>query len=140
MALRVPPRKGTVAPLKWKRLGHARTGRRRESYIALPPHPPLGTNARMPGDALLRNREKHAIAPVRTLADQAFSRAAGAPLIDGNSVRLLIDAQENYPAWLAAIQSAKRHIYFENYIITEDAVGRMFADALVAKAAEGVRV
>ncbi len=77
---------------------------------------------------------------VRALADQAFSRAAGAPLIPGNSVRLLKDATENYPAWLSAIGSAQHHIHFENYIIRDDEVGRMFADALIARARAGVRV
>lgn len=77
---------------------------------------------------------------VRTLADQAFSRAAGAPLIEGNSVRLLKDARENYPAWLDAIDRAQHHIHFESYIIHEDNAGERFADALIAKAREGVRV
>jgi cardiolipin synthase A/B len=77
---------------------------------------------------------------VRTLADQAFSRAAGAPLIGGNHVQLLEDASENYPAWLDAIHSAKNHIHFESYIIHEDGVGREFADALIARAQQGVRV
>lgn len=36
--------------------------------------------------------------PGRSLAEQAFSRAAGAPLVLGNGVRLLKDAGENYPA------------------------------------------
>ena len=44
----------------------------------------------------------------RTLAAQAFSRAAGAPLVHGNSIRLLKDARENYPAWLEAIPSRMR--------------------------------
>src|SRR5712691_7491798 len=50
-------------------------------------------------------------AAVRTLADQAFSRAAGAPLVHGNAVRLLKDARENYPAWLAAIGDARESIH-----------------------------
>jgi cardiolipin synthase len=44
---------------------------------------------------------------IRALTDQADSRAAGAPLIVGNSVRLLQDARENYPAWLEAIGQLK---------------------------------
>jgi cardiolipin synthase len=76
----------------------------------------------------------------RTLADQAFSRAAGAPLIAGNSVRLLRDAAENYPAWLEAIQNAKYHVHFESYIIHDDAIGEEFAQALIAKAQAGVAV
>lgn len=77
---------------------------------------------------------------VRALAEQAFSRAAGAPLIEGNSLRLLIDAGENYPAWLGSIASARHHIHFESYIIHEDSAGLEFADALIAKAEQGVRV
>lgn len=89
---------------------------------------------------LRRQPEQVSIAPVRALADQAFSRAAGAPLIEGNAVRLLKDARENYPAWLAAIDGAKRYIHFESYIIHEDDTGNEFADALIAKAREGVHV
>jgi cardiolipin synthase len=77
---------------------------------------------------------------VRALAEQAFSRAAGTPLIEGNYVRLLKDARENYPAWLNAIASAKLHIHFESYIVHGDDVGQEFAEALLAKAREGVRV
>lgn len=85
-------------------------------------------------------RETNAFLSMRQLAGQAFSRAAGAPLITGNSVRLLIDAKENYPAWLDAIAAAQRYIHFESYIIHEDEIGWAFADALIARAREGVRV
>jgi cardiolipin synthase A/B len=83
---------------------------------------------------------RHAGAALRHLADQAFSRAAGAPLVPGNSVRLLCDARENYPAWLDAIHSARRTIHFESYIIHEDDEGRRFAEALAARARAGVQV
>src|SRR5215510_9773656 len=79
-------------------------------------------------------------AAVRALAEQAFSRAAGAPLVPGNGIRLLKDAKQNYPAWLEAIAGAKRSIHFESYIIHDDAIGAEFSDALVAKSREGVRV
>lgn len=84
--------------------------------------------------------ERTDILSVRNLANQAFSRAAGAPLVGGNSVRLLKDAKENYPAWLDAIMAAERYIHFETYIIHEDHAGWMFADALAARAREGIRV
>ncbi len=74
------------------------------------------------------------------LLDQAFTRAAGAPLVTGNGVRLLKDSAENYPAWLTAIRGAKRRVYFENYIIRDDEIGSEFAAALKSKAREGVRV
>lgn len=76
----------------------------------------------------------------RSLLEQAFSRAAGTPLVTGNSVRLLRNAGENYPAWLEAIAGAERTIHFETYIIWDDDQGAAFADALAAKARNGVRV
>jgi cardiolipin synthase A/B len=85
-------------------------------------------------------RERMAMLSVRDLANQAFSRAAGAPLVGGNCVRLLKDAEENYPAWLDAIKTAERYIHFESYIIHEDDAGWEFAHALAARAREGVRV
>ena len=59
-------------------------------------------------DAASIQAAQEAIAPLRLLADQAFSRAAGAPLISGNDVRLLRNAAENYPAWISAIRSARK--------------------------------
>ncbi|MFL6604893.1 MAG: phospholipase D-like domain-containing protein [Steroidobacteraceae bacterium] len=74
------------------------------------------------------------------LLDRAFTRAAGAPLVAGNAVRLLKNAAHNYPAWLEAIREAQHKIYFENYFIVEDQTGVQFAEALAARARAGVRV
>jgi cardiolipin synthase len=87
-----------------------------------------------------KEREMQRVLPLRMLAEQVFSRTAGAPLSKGNSVKLLKDGRENYPAWAEAITAAKRYIHFENYFVQEDDVGRSFADLLTAKAKEGVRV
>ncbi|MGK0186452.1 MAG: cardiolipin synthase [Verrucomicrobiales bacterium] len=84
--------------------------------------------------------ERQALSSAGALVNQAFSRAAGASLVPGNSIRLLKDAEENYPAWLGAIRAAKQRIHLESYIFHEDDTGQMFADALIAKAGEGVRV
>ncbi len=77
---------------------------------------------------------------IRPIAERAVSRAAGAPLVGGNAVRLLIDAQGNYPVWLEAIAHARHAIFFENYIISPDRTGRAFRDALAERAAAGVKV
>src|SRR5438093_942362 len=79
-------------------------------------------------------------ASLRLLAEQALSRAAGAPLVPGNRLKLLRDATENYPAWLDAIEGAKRSITMESYILADDAVGNRFADAMGAASRRGVRV
>jgi cardiolipin synthase len=78
--------------------------------------------------------------PLRILAEQAFSRAAGAPLVGGNHVRVLKDADENFPAWLEAIARAKRSIFFEHYIVADDRTGREFVGALAERARAGVKV
>lgn len=76
----------------------------------------------------------------RLLAQQALSRAAGAPLLSGNAVELLIDAAANFAAWLDAIRGARQRVLLENYIVRDDVVGREFRDALVERAQAGVFV
>lgn len=80
------------------------------------------------------------VAALRTLAEQAFSRAAGAPLISGNRVRVLCDGAENYPAWEAAISSARTTVHVEMYIIHRDRTGHRFVDLLASMARQGVAV
>ncbi|MBL8670501.1 MAG: cardiolipin synthase B [Alphaproteobacteria bacterium] len=77
---------------------------------------------------------------LKSLYDRALSRVADVPRSDGNAVRLMRDASENYPVWLAAIAGAKRTVHIENYMIVEDGVGRAFAGALIEAARRGVRV
>jgi cardiolipin synthase A/B len=69
-----------------------------------------------------------------------LGRVSDAPLRDGNSIALLKNGPDTYDDWLAAIASAQRWIHLDNYIIANDEVGNRFADALCAKAKEGVRV
>ncbi|HEX7130633.1 MAG TPA: phospholipase D-like domain-containing protein [Rhodanobacteraceae bacterium] len=76
----------------------------------------------------------------RPIAEQALSRAAGAPLSCGNAVELLIDARANFDAWLQAIRTAKRSIFLANYIIRADTIGHDFLDALCERARAGVHV
>ncbi len=91
-------------------------------------------------DAIAPRRPLADSLAVRLLAEQAFSRAAGAPLLEGNKVDLLIDAGVNFDAWLAAIRCARSLILIENYIFRDDATGRAFRDAMTERAAAGVRV
>jgi cardiolipin synthase A/B len=79
-------------------------------------------------------------APGRPIAERALSRAAGAPLVAGNAVEMLIDAAAHFDAWLAAIRGARQAVFLENYIIRDDAVGRAFRDALIERAQAGVFV
>jgi len=97
-------------------------------------------------DATMDPTDSTAIAERATLTgnadrfDRAFARAAGAALTEHNEVRLLLDAADNFPAWLAAIAGARSYVLFESYVIADDRVGRQFMTALAQKAREGVRV
>ena len=74
---------------------------------------------------------------LRAMADQVFSRTAGAPLVGGNATRVLRDATENYPAWARRIASAKKSVHVEMYIVHRDDVGRRFVAELAQKARRG---
>src|SRR6185436_6149639 len=65
---------------------------------------------------------------------------AGSPLSIGNRATLLEDAAAAYPAMLAAIKSARRHIHLEVYIFDDGPVSQEFADALMERARKGVKV
>lgn len=78
--------------------------------------------------------------PHDAIFERAFSRITGSEPVDGNRVRLLKDAGENYPAWFDAVARARRWVHFENYIVADDAIGRRFSDLLRERARAGVKV
>jgi cardiolipin synthase len=82
---------------------------------------------------------EHLFNPDRLL-NHAFTRATGAQPVDGNRIRLLRNAEENYPAWFEAIASAERWVHLESYVVHDDRIGNQFADALLEKARQGVHV
>ena len=59
---------------------------------------------------------------------------------EGNHVEIYYDGDRVFKAMLAAIASAKSHIHLEIYMFLSDTIGKTFADALSAKAAEGIAV
>jgi cardiolipin synthase len=76
----------------------------------------------------------------RALTADAFLRTSGAPLVRGNSLRILRDGSENYPEWMKAIESARKSINLEMYIIHNDNTGQRFRDLMAEKARQGVKV
>lgn len=60
--------------------------------------------------------------------------------VGADSVRLLRDGAQAFPAMLDAIASAQREALLEMYWIGDDAVGTRFRDALAERARDGVRV
>ena len=64
-----------------------------------------------------------AAAALREIAVGALARTTGSPLVEGNVVRVLHDAPENYPAWEEAIGAARRSVNIEMYIFRSDRWG-----------------
>lgn len=62
------------------------------------------------------------------------------PLTSKNAVKLLINGEQKFPEVLNAIQEAKYHIHIEYYIFEDDEIGQALAEAMIAKAKEGVKV
>ena len=76
---------------------------------------------------------------VRVL-DEVIERLTDAPLYRDNSVELLLDGPETLGVMRDAIASAEHHVHLETYIFASDEVGTELAEALAAKAREGVAV
>jgi len=69
-----------------------------------------------------------------------LARVTGGETISGNELTLQFDGPTTFASWLESIESAQKFVYFENYLVRDDEVGRRFRDALVKKAEEGVPV
>ncbi len=74
----------------------------------------------------------------------AFLRAAeaitSAPITRGNSARILINGDEIFPAFLAAIAGAERSVNLLSYVYWHGEIAREIADAACERAAAGVEV
>jgi cardiolipin synthase len=91
--------------------------------------------------AILQNLQRHGEPTDIFSRHLAVEEAiVGSPLTTGNAVRLLQDGPATYRAMLDAISAARDHIHMETYILDDDAIGRQFAEALLAKQAQGVQV
>lgn len=64
----------------------------------------------------------------------------GSPVTANNSVSLLLNGEEKFPALLDALKTATSHIHIEYYIYENDITGNAVADVLIQKAKQGVTV
>src|SRR6185295_11395809 len=69
--------------------------------LSFPPSSPRVTTEVSPAPAKTASRTR--ASPLLGFSEQVFLRTTGAPLKPGNSLRILEDSTENYPAWLEAI-------------------------------------
>jgi cardiolipin synthase len=68
------------------------------------------------------------------------TEVTGLPLLKGNSIELLVDGDETYPAMLEAIEAAQHTIGLSTYIFDMDEAGMPFVEALDAAVRRGVEV
>ncbi|MGL5317253.1 MAG: cardiolipin synthase [Bacteroidales bacterium] len=62
------------------------------------------------------------------------------PLYDGNSISHFTDGESKMESLHADLAKAKNYIYVEYYIIEDDEIGNRFAESLIEKAKEGLKV
>ena len=65
-------------------------------------------------------------------------RALG--FIPGNTLELLKNGEQYFPALVACLDAATREVFIESYIFADDGTGRIICDALARAAARGVAV
>lgn len=69
-----------------------------------------------------------------------LSRVAGVPFMAGNKTDLLIDGDATFSAIKEEIAKARNVIFFQFFAIHDDELGREMADALIARAKDGITV
>ncbi|MDO4640125.1 MAG: phosphatidylserine/phosphatidylglycerophosphate/cardiolipin synthase family protein [Neisseria sp.] len=80
------------------------------------------------------------LANPNSLIEQMIRRASGARPSCSNEITVLLDSTENFPAWEAALRSARESICIEMYIFAPDEFGKTIRQILLEKLAEGVAV
>ena len=89
-------------------------------------------------------RIRKPIEAAHTVTDPQFSksmtRLLGPPLLEGNTVRVLSNGDQIFPAMLEAIHGAERTITIEQYIWSPGKVSAQFVEALSERARAGVKV
>lgn len=77
-------------------------------------------------------------------ADPQFRRSLGVllgpPILEGNTVDVLVNGDAIFDSMLTAIRSAQKTISFETYIYWSESIGHEFSEALMERARAGVKV
>ncbi len=96
-------------------------------------------NLKSPG-----KRIEHIIHPVGDLGSDTVQRSIGhllgPPLVGGNSVEILHNGDQIFPAMLESIGAARTSITFETFIYWSGEIGNRFANAFMDRAQAGVQV
>jgi cardiolipin synthase len=88
--------------------------------------------------------QPHVALPSLTLGEPSFfptlEAYAGAPIVGGNTVDILLNGEQIFPAVLAGIRSARRTITYAQYYYEEGPVARDIAEALAERCRAGIGV
>ena len=87
----------------------------------------------------VEQRELHVPDAYHSLVRLFANQSLALPFKD-NDVEFYTDGYAFFPALLQSIAKARHHIHLDTYIIADDPLGRLVADALIRKAREGVEV
>jgi cardiolipin synthase A/B len=88
--------------------------------------------------------QPHVSLPTLRLGEPSFfptlEAYAGAPIVGGNTVEILLNGEHIFPAVLAGIRSAQRTITYAQYYYADGPVARDIAEALAERCRAGVGV
>ena len=87
----------------------------------------------------VEQRDLHVPDAHKQLVDLFVNQNMSLPFKD-NAIDIMTDGYAFFPELLKDIGQAKHHIHIGMYIINEDALGNLIADALIDKARQGVKV
>ena len=99
--------------------------------------------ARTRGGRLSRAERSRAMPLVDDACNAAWpvlTQIAQFPFLRGNEASLLIDGTATFDSIFAGIDNAKSTLLVQFYIVRDDALGKVFADKLIARARAGVAV
>lgn len=106
--------------------------------LALPAFALFGSVSRL--SARRESRQmRHLVKSGNSRLDRLANLALAIPT-DGNAIKLLVDGGATFDAIFSAIDTAKREILVQFYIIRADAVGLELQERLIAAARRGVKV
>ncbi len=90
--------------------------------------------------SIARTGTASSVLPELTPLARVGEQLSGRPLLRGNTLRVLKDGDEAYPAMLEAIAAARRTVALSSYIFGDDRAGKPFVTALTDAVRRGVEV
>lgn len=128
-----------AGPLLYVLFGVNRVRTRAKRLDELAPEPPAiayGAADNVEGRALVSLQGSSELVEL----DRISHAVTGQPLTGGNTIELLCNGEEAYPAMLAAIDGAEHRVLLATYIFETNATGRQFIDALARARQRGIDV